>query len=42
MPDAPANSSSLILYQAEDGQTRGQCRFGNVNLLARDTLTPWN
>ena len=30
MPEVPANSSSLILYQTEDGQTRVQCRFGDA------------
>ena len=30
MSVAPANTSSLILYQTEDGQTRVQCRFENA------------
>ena len=32
-----ANSSSLILYQTEDGQTRVQCRFENENVWLTQT-----
>ena len=38
MPDAPANSSSLILYQTEDGQTRVQCRFENETVWLTQKL----
>ena len=38
MPDAPANSSSLILYQTEDGRTRVQCRFENENVWLTQAL----
>ena len=38
MPDAPANSSSLILYQTEDGRTRIQCRFENETVWLTQKL----
>ena len=38
MPDAPANSSSLILYQTGDGQTRVQCRFENETVWLTQKL----
>ena len=38
MPDALANSSSLILYQTEDGQTRVQCRFENETVWLTQKL----
>ena len=38
VPDAPANSSSLIPYQTEDGQTRVQCRFENGTVWLTQAL----
>ncbi len=40
MPDTPTNTSSLILYQTEDGRTRVQYRFENETVwLTRDHLS---
>jgi len=38
MPDASDNSSSLILYQTEDGQARVQCRFENESVWLTQKL----
>jgi hypothetical protein len=38
VPDAPANASSLILYQTEDGRTRVQCRFENETVWLTQAL----
>ena len=38
MNSMPANGSSLILYQTEDGQTRIQCRFENGNIWLTQAL----
>ena len=38
MPNVVSNSSSLILYQTEDGQTRVQCRFENETVWLTQRL----
>jgi hypothetical protein len=38
MPNTPANFSSLILYQTEDGRTRVQCRFENETVWLTQAL----
>jgi hypothetical protein len=38
MPDSPAPQSSIVLYQAEDGQTRIQCRFENETIWLTQAL----
>ncbi len=38
MPDNPAPSSELVLYQTEDGQTRIQCRFENETIWLTQAL----
>jgi len=36
--DEPSSESQIILYRAEDGRTRIQCRFGNESLLLSQAL----
>ncbi len=38
VPESSPPSSSLILYQTEDGQTRVQCRFEDVSIWLTQAL----
>jgi len=38
MSDEPSPQSEIILYQAEDGQTRVQCRLENETLWLTQAL----
>ena len=38
MADTSANSSSLFLYQTEDGRTRVQCRFENEPIWPKQAI----